>query len=109
MDLNVLQSTTELQIKMQDEEREQKMAKTLSEFPSDHTGGRPEMYPWDQWLDGRPWLLTNGEDYKTTTKQFRNAAEAAARRKGLWIRGQVQKNGIVIQAYEKEGRVRLQY
>ena len=88
------------------------MAKTLSEFPSDHTGGRPESYPWDQWLDGQPWLLTNGEDYKTTTKQFRGAAEAAARRKGLWIRGQVQKKsglvyGIVIQAYEKEGRVRL--
>ena len=107
MDLNVLQSTIELQTKMQDEEREQKMAKTLSEFPSDHTGGRPELYPWDQLLDGQPWLLTNGEDYKSTTKQFRGAAEAAARRKGLWIRGQVQKNGIVIQAYTKQGRVPL--
>tara|TARA_R100001230_G_C5544659_1_gene74241 strand:- start:84 stop:563 length:480 start_codon:yes stop_codon:yes gene_type:complete len=105
--LNVFRSIIENKPNLRKGKREQKMAKVLSEFPHENAAGRPSVYPWDQWLDGQPWMLTIGEDYKTTTRQFRGAAEAAARRKGLWIRGAVQQNGIVIQAYTKEGRVPL--
>lgn len=31
-------------------------------------------YPWAQWLDGRLWKLTKGEDFRVDPKVLRNQA-----------------------------------
>ena len=44
--------------------------------------GRPALYPWDEWGDGRRWMLTEGEDFQVDRKSFRAAAYQAARFRG---------------------------
>lgn len=38
---------------------------------------------WGEWLDGRVWLLVGGEDFECKRETFRNAARAAAVKRGL--------------------------
>lgn len=80
------------------------MARVLDSFP-DRTEPRG-LYPWDEWLDGKPWHLHRGEgrDYLKPTQSFRSAAQQAARvRKGkVKTRVTDAGEGIVIQFYKPE-------
>lgn len=77
------------------------MAQKLDEFPG---GPGKSKYPWHEWLDGSPWLLTHGEDYFTNTASFRATASRAAREEGKQLRTRLVKDkgqdAIVIQAYQ---------
>lgn len=73
------------------------MAEELSEFQFD-TG--VSMYPWAEWLDGKIYKLTKGEDYKSQTDSFRSTAQEHARKRGKVLRTKVTENGIVIQAVD---------
>lgn len=47
------------------------MAKTLDSYERTDgiiPAGRPQIYPWDDWFDGRIWMLTQGEDYHISTE-----------------------------------------
>lgn len=71
------------------------MAKQLKEFKF----RTYVKYPWDQWLNGEPWKLTQGEDFPVPMLHFRTGAAAAAVRRGLRIHAAVtSKTEIVIQA-----------
>lgn len=63
------------------------MAQKLDTFPEGGTAREGySRYPWDSWLDGSPWELSPGEDFKVTTKSFRSAAAQAARIRNGGIR-----------------------
>jgi hypothetical protein len=77
------------------------MAEELDEFPGGPTKSR---FPWDDWLNGKPWLHQRGEVYEVKTTSLRVSAFREAASRGLKIRTRiVNDNGgeaLVIQAYE---------
>ena len=76
------------------------MAKILEEFPVNPVG-RQAKYPWKVWLDGKPRLLVQGEDFETTPANFRATAFQAAARSGIKIRtAAVGQNDIAVQAFD---------
>lgn len=59
------------------------MAKELEEFPAKHGNAK---YDWAAWLNGKPWELTQGEDFDISLSSFRVSAVQAARDRGGKIR-----------------------
>ncbi len=57
--------------------------------------------PWDKWLDGRIWELTEGEDFKVKIATMRLKAFAEAKKKGGKVRTNLRGNAIVIQFFTK--------
>jgi|APSaa5957512493_1039668.scaffolds.fasta_scaffold02901_3 hypothetical protein len=61
------------------------MAQILESMPPTNKGRNARKYPWDTWLDGRVWLLKQGEDFHTKslvsfrTNLYRNAATMGLR------------------------------
>ncbi len=61
------------------------MATVVEAMPEGVGRGGKQVYPWGEWLDGRVWALTPGEDFGVGTKAFTAAARGAANRRGLGI------------------------
>jgi len=61
------------------------MAKKLRKL-QERGPGRPAAYPWDRWLDGKPWKLIQGEDFSVSLRSMDNNIRKAAERKGLQVR-----------------------
>jgi hypothetical protein len=63
-------------------------------------------HPWDEWLDGQVWQLTEGEDFHGSRENFRAAAGAAAQNRHGKVRTRTgTENGVrfmVIQFYQPE-------
>lgn len=47
---------------------------------------RNAKYPWNDWLDGRIWRLTQGKDFRTSISNLVCAAYPAARKRGGRVR-----------------------
>jgi len=51
--------------------------------------GRPQIYPWDEWSDGRVWKLHQGSDFYSEAKSFRVLTHRTAKLYGCkaftWI------------------------
>ena len=80
------------------------MAKQLKEFPRHKR--RRRKYPWDEWLNGKPWLLRHGEDYETSTPTMRAVATKAAQAAGKRLETQATTDddgteALIIQAVEE--------
>lgn len=59
------------------------MAQQLDEMPEqEHSGGREPKYPWGEWLNGEPWMITSEDWDCKNARSFRSAAVGAARRRG---------------------------
>ena len=58
----------------------------------DHTN-----YPWNQWFDGRKWMLVSGDDFEISPKDFRTVAHRAAKRLGGRVRSNTVEGGMIIQ------------
>jgi hypothetical protein len=78
------------------------MAKKLKTFDFQREQGSKYSYPWDKWLDGNIWELSQGEDFRESISpsNFRIMAYQAAKKRGLKIRTSVQKEKVIIQAYK---------
>lgn len=48
-------------------------------------------YDWDNWLDGRRWLLVRGVDFSQAIRSFRGYAFTVAKQRGLRIATHVTK------------------
>lgn len=59
------------------------MAEALEEWPARN---REQRYPWDEWLDGRPWKVRRGSDFESKAGTFIANARAHARRRGGNVR-----------------------
>lgn len=67
------------------------MAREMDEFewPLHHTRRSHSKYPWDQWLNGKPWELTHEVDYQVKTGNFITVSQAAAKKQQgevKWVR-----------------------
>lgn len=58
-------------------------------------------YPWDEWLNGDIWELTENQDIPTA-KTFQSTVQAAAKRRGMKARTRVKNGKLYVQA-RKEG------
>lgn len=58
-------------------------------------------YPWDAWLNGKVWLLTEGEDY-SNEQTLRSAAQQAAARRGLKVRVERLREGLHLQSFQED-------
>jgi hypothetical protein len=75
------------------------MAEALEEWP---TREREQKFPWDSWLDGRPWKVGRTNDYDAKAKTFIANARSQAKRRGGNVRTALFEEGteqeyIVIQ------------
>ena len=60
--------------------------------------------PWDKWLDGRIWQLTQGVDFKIKLDSFQQKAFQVAGKKGGKLRTNIRGNSVVLQFTPKSGR-----
>jgi hypothetical protein len=58
------------------------MPRVLDRFPDSPMA----KYPWDEWLDGRVWELTPGEDFAAKPSTFRANAQLQAKKRGGSVR-----------------------
>ena len=59
------------------------MAKVIEQHVPRQRSWTQSQYPWDEWLDGRSWLLTQGEDFECTIDSMGIAIRKAAKARGL--------------------------
>lgn len=77
------------------------MAEQLEEWPGLTTRAK---YPWNDWLNGKPWLLTKAEDFPNTTiAAFRATVSNKAKERGGKARTQAKgETQLIIQFYTPE-------
>jgi hypothetical protein len=84
------------------------MAEVLDEDLPPRRGRRPE-YPWDEWLDGRTWLLKAGEDFAVPATSMRVMIYQKAYKRHLKVttelHGPVGAEDIKIRAYTPDAEV----
>jgi hypothetical protein len=68
------------------------MARPLDKFPLAQGQAR---YPWDKWLDGRPWELIPDEDFRGNVSTFTTNARHQARKRGGRLRTRLPKEGVM--------------
>ena len=57
------------------------MAQVINTMPEARKG-RPPIYPWAEWLDGRVWVLTQGEDFSVSLQSMGVMVRDAAAKHG---------------------------
>jgi len=77
------------------------MAEVVDKLPDDARGRPAHDYPWDQWLDGRVWKLTEGVDIESA-KRFASTARVTAKRLGFKVATRRRGKDIYIQATKCE-------
>lgn len=75
------------------------MARVVDKLPPSRTGSGTE-YPWHDWLDGRVWELTVGQDFVCKPESMRSLASSYAIKFGRSVRTRVSddKTLLFIQA-----------
>jgi len=64
------------------------MAHKVEQFPAVPERSK---YPWNEWLDGGIWELTQGHDFKGRVTAFRSNARTQAKKRGGKVRARVLK------------------
>ena len=65
--------------------RKPSMAEVLEALPEWAGQGRRETYLYDLWFDGKPWLLTRGEDFTQERRGMAHRIRHAAKRRGVEV------------------------
>jgi len=55
-------------------------------------------YPWQEWLDGRIWKATLGEDFHITPESFKASVYNAAQARGKKARCAIEGDSVIFQA-----------
>lgn len=71
------------------------MARVVDKLPPSRKSTGPN-YPWDEWLDGRVWELTVGEDFTGRIDSMRSAASNAAINIGRTVRTRVNREKTLL-------------
>lgn len=61
-----------------------------------HGEGRD--YPWSQWLNGRIWELTQGEDFDVSSQDFQAICHRRAKARGQRVRTRCVGNKVWLQS-----------
>jgi hypothetical protein len=56
-------------------------------------------YPWDDWTDGRVWLLRDNADFTCMPKSIRSQVAKIASKRGLQLASRLLDGGVLVQAY----------
>jgi hypothetical protein len=84
------------------------MARVLDDYKPPAYHGTE--YPWDQWLNGKSWLLTKGEDFSCTVRSIGVSIRKAAKKRGLRISvttyvdpatNKKEENSVVVRAWQE--------
>ena len=76
------------------------MATQLKKFDWSKIGTGGSKYPWDQWLNGKPWKLMRGKDFDRAADSLRASVSAAAKRRGMTCRmTKPDDKTLIIQAF----------
>lgn len=73
------------------------MAKQLESYK--FVADRRRVYDWDNWFNGKPWMLVLGTDFKCAQKSMTSGIYREARQRGLAVRiDRLDSGDLVIQA-----------
>lgn len=78
------------------------MAQVVSVARFEKHRGHHSIYPWSQWLDGQPWELTRGEDFRVSIHSFRTMAARKARELGGRIKSCVADGKLIVMFVNEE-------
>ena len=84
------------------------MARQLSDLEAEailNRSGKPYIYPWDEWLNGKWWLLKEGKDYHSSTEGFRQRIYRKQKKWGR-IRTRIIGKTILIKGSGTHGNIR---
>lgn len=59
---------------------------------------RATKYPWDEWLDGSVWRITQGVDFTLSLRAMQSSVIIAARRVGRCVTTRVEGEHLILQA-----------
>lgn len=57
-------------------------------------------YPWDDWMNGRPWEITHGQDFTCGSRSMKTQIHEEARRRGLGARVRTRGPVIVFESFD---------
>jgi hypothetical protein len=69
----------------------------VEHLPGHGNQGRTK-YPWDEWLNGKIWLLTEGVDFSISITSMQSSVTNAARNRGLKVTMRKREEGLYVQA-----------
>lgn len=72
----------------------------LKEMPKRR--GRGQKHPWDEWADGSPWKITQGEDFQGAVESMRTQLYGKARSLGKEVAVVVEGDSISFQMTDKQ-------
>lgn len=52
-------------------------------------------YPWDEWFNGRTWLLIQGEDFDRDPEEFRTYIYDMAQKKNAKVKTKIDRDGNI--------------
>ena len=59
------------------------------------------LYPWDDWLNGKPWKLVHGQDFLVKIASFQTQASIVSRRRGGHVKTQtVAGDAFIVQFFD---------
>lgn len=62
-----------------------------------HTAARTRSYPWDQWFDGRIYLLSPGEDFEPgQAVSMERVIRTSANRRRIRVSVRIQEDGTIV-------------
>lgn len=81
------------------------MAERLESFPVRVGPGGIPKHPWEEWLDGSVWRLTQGEDFTCKMQSLRVQANARATARGQRLRAVIdhEAHTLTMQAWSPNG------
>src|SRR4249920_2363245 len=78
------------------------MARIIEEFPAEW---RRRRYPWQDWLDGKPRVLTQGEDFTVSLVAMQRHFARTAKERGLQGYTRIiSPTEIAVQAVARDGK-----
>jgi hypothetical protein len=78
------------------------MARIIEEFPAEW---RRRRYPWQDWLDGKPRVLTQGEDFTVSLVAMQRHFVRTAKERGLQGHTRIiSPTEIAVQAVARDGK-----
>jgi hypothetical protein len=75
------------------------------QLPESEALEAPPSYPWDDWTNGKPWEIRQGEDFsdKIPVRNFVSAMHAKASAKGMKCKTKTSGGTILFQFFAAEG------
>lgn len=82
------------------------MANKLKSYKPTTRSGPPQIYKWDQWLDGQWWRLKAGKDFNCSVDSMADMFRRNARKLGWIVEVHKEEDAIVVRTKAKIATVK---